>query len=76
MVQALLEQIPRAVSALWKQQRFFVDNLMLSIQLADVSSRCSSHPRGKSEARCNNDGNFMGVAPGLAGPGPVQRSVH
>ena len=35
-----------------KQQRFFVDNLMLGVQLADVSTRCSSHPQGKSEARC------------------------
>ena len=31
-----------------KQRRFFVDNLMLSVQLADVSTRCSSHPQGKS----------------------------
>ena len=25
---------------------------MLSVQLANVSTRCSSHPQGKSEARC------------------------
>ena len=25
----------------------FVDNLMLGVQLADVSTRCSSHPQGK-----------------------------
>ena len=25
---------------------------MLGVQLADVSTRCSSHPQGKSEARC------------------------
>ena len=36
----------------------FVDNLMLSVQLADISTRCSSHPLGKSEARCKNDGNL------------------
>ena len=36
----------------------FVDNLMLGVQVADVSTRCSSHPRGKSEARCENDGNL------------------
>ena len=44
----------------------FVDNLMLGVQLADVSTRCSSHPQGKSEARCEIDGNFIGVAPELA----------
>ena len=26
-----------------KQRRFSVDNLMLGVQLADVSTRCSSH---------------------------------
>ena len=31
-----------------KQRRFFVDNLMLGIQLADVLTRCSSHLQGKS----------------------------
>ena len=36
----------------------FVDNSMLSVQLADVSTRCSSHPLGKSKARCENDGNL------------------
>ena len=49
--------LPVAV-AVEKQQRFFVDNLMLGVQLADVSTRCSSHPQGKSEARCENDGNL------------------
>ena len=39
-----------------KQQRFFVDNLMFGVQLADILTRCSSHPQGKSEARCENDG--------------------
>ena len=39
---------------------------MFGVQLADVSTRCSSHPPGKSEARCKNDGNFIGVAPELA----------
>ena len=42
--------------AVEKQRRFFVDNLMLGVQLADVSTRCSSHPQGKSEARCENAG--------------------
>ena len=32
---------------LQKQQRFFVDNLMLGVQLIDISTRCSSHPQGK-----------------------------
>ena len=53
---------------------------MLGVQLADVSTRCSSHPQGKSEARCEIDGNFfffIGVAPELARAcGPVQRSKH
>ena len=31
---------------------------MLGVQLADVSTRCSSHPQGKSEARCEIDGNL------------------
>ena len=31
----------------------FVDNLiMLGVQLANVLTRCSRHPQGKSEARC------------------------
>ena len=41
-----------------KQRRFFVDNLMLGVQLADVLTRYSSHPQGKSETRCENDGNI------------------
>ena len=45
--------------AVEKQQRLFVDNLMLGVQLADVSTRCSSHSQGKSEARCKQ---FIGVA--------------
>ena len=44
--------------AVQKQRRFFVDNLMLGVQFADVSTRCSSHPQGKSETRCENDGNL------------------
>ena len=39
-----------------KQRRFFVDNLMFGIQLADVGIRCSSHPQGISEARSENAG--------------------
>ena len=39
-----------------------------SVKLADVSTRCSSHPQGKSEARCEIDGSFIGVAPALAYP--------
>ena len=38
--------------------RFLKDNLMFSVQLANVSTRCSSHSKGKSEARCENDGNL------------------
>ena len=33
--------------AVEKQQRFFVDNLMLGVQFADISTRCSSHPQSK-----------------------------
>ena len=50
--------------AVEKQRTFFVDNfklinmLMIGVQLADVLARCSSHPQGKSEARCENDGNL------------------
>ena len=36
---------------LYKQRRFFVDNLMFGVQFANVSTRCSSHPQGVSEAR-------------------------
>ena len=36
----------------------FMDNLMLDVQLADISTRCSSHPQGKNEARCKNDSNL------------------
>ena len=32
-----------------KQRRFFVDNLLLSVQLAKVSTRCSSHLQGVVE---------------------------
>ena len=44
--------------AVEKQRRSFVDNLMLSVQLADVSTRCCSHPQGKSKARCKDDDNI------------------
>ena len=39
-----------------KQRRFFEDNLMFCVQLVDVSTKCSSHSQGKSEARCDNAG--------------------
>ena len=39
--------------AVEKQWRFFVDNLMLGVQLANVSTRCSSHPQGKRALRMN-----------------------
>ena len=29
---------------------------MFGVQLADISTRCSSHPQGKSEVRCENAG--------------------
>ena len=52
-----------------------MDNLIFGVQLADVSTRCSSHPQGISEARCENAGVFIGVGAALARPcGPVQRS--
>ena len=31
-----------------------VYNFMIGKQLADVLTRCSSHPQGESEARCQN----------------------
>ena len=42
------------------KQHGFVDNfkLILRVQIADISTRCSTHPQGKSEARCENDGNL------------------
>ena len=33
---------------------------MFGVQLADVLTRCSSHPQGISEARCENAGVFIG----------------
>ena len=65
--------------AVEKQQRFFVDKLMLGVQLANISTRCCSHPQGKSEVRCKKNGNFIGVAPELACActlGSVQRYVE
>ena len=41
-----------------EQRRFFVDNLITSVKLADISTRCSSHPHSKSEVRCEFDGGF------------------
>ena len=50
---------------------------MLDAHFADVSTRYSSHPQDKSEARCENDGNFIGMAPEFARTcGPVQRCKH
>ena len=40
------------ITIIEKQRRFFVDNLMLGVQLANVLTRWSSHPQGKREARC------------------------
>ena len=37
-----------------------------SLKLADVSTRCSIHPQGKSEARCEKGGALIGVATALA----------
>ena len=37
-----------------KKRRFSVDNLVIGVKLADVSTRCSSHLQGKGEARCEN----------------------
>ena len=48
--------------------------LNCSVKLADVSTRCSSHPQGKSEVRCEKGGALIGVATALARPcGWVQR---
>ena len=38
--------------------KILMDNLMLGVELANVLTRCFSHPRGKSEVRCENDGNL------------------
>ena len=39
-----------------------------------LSTRCSSHPQGKSEARCEKGGALIGVATALARPcGWVQK---
>ena len=38
-----------------KQRRFFVDNLTFGV-LAKILIRCSSHPQGESEVRCENAG--------------------
>ena len=37
--------IQQSAISVWKQRRFIVDNFMFGVQLADVSTRCSSHPR-------------------------------
>ena len=37
-----------------RKRRFSVDNLVIGVQLADVSTRCSSHLQGKGEVRCEN----------------------
>ena len=42
------------VSMMIRKRRFSVDNLVIGVQLADVSTRCSSHLQGKGEARCEN----------------------
>ncbi len=44
------------------KRRFSADNLTRSVKLANVSTRCSSHPQGKSEVRCEKAGVFIGVA--------------
>ena len=44
-----------------KQRRFFVDNLMPSVQLANISTRCSSYPQGKVKQGAK----FIEVAPEL-----------
>ena len=37
----------------WNKRRFFANNMAnCLVKHADVSTRCSSHPQGKSEARC------------------------
>ena len=41
---------------IYKQRRFFVDELMFGIQLADILTGCSSDPQGISEVWCENDG--------------------
>ena len=41
-----------SVAVAVEKRRFFVDNLLFGVQLADVSTRCSSH----LEARCENAG--------------------
>ena len=47
-----------------------MDNLTAQCNLPTfrLHCRCSSHPQGKSEVRCEIDGNFIGVAPVLVCP--------
>ena len=42
-----------------------MDNLMFSVQLADVSTICCSHPQGKSEAKSvfHLEGGALGFPP-------------
>ena len=57
-----------------EQTKILFGQLNCSVKLADVSTRCSSHPQGKSEARCEKGGALIGVATALARPcGWVQR---
>ena len=49
-----------------KQTKILCGQLNCSVKLANISIRCSSHPQGKSEARCENAGVLIGMAPALA----------
>ena len=54
--------------ALHEQTKILFGQLNCSVKLADVSTRCSSRPKGKSEARCEKGGALIGVASALARP--------
>ena len=60
-----------------KQTKILCGQLNCSVKLADVSTRCSSHPQRKSEARCENAGVLIGVAlPGIIEQGLASAMLH
>ena len=63
-----------SVTICMKQMKILCGQLNCLVKLADISTRCSCHPQGNSEARCENAGVLIGVVTALAHPcGSVQR---
>ena len=52
--------------ALHEYTKTLFGQLNCLVKLADISTRCSSHSQGKSEARCEKGGALIGVATVLA----------